>query len=259
MNGLPSPPADTSDSVGMPRPTNNIALKVNAAIASPDSVGLYWARQPVDSVRIWYGLAPVPVSQWNIQGAYSSHTMPGNDTALIVAGLTDSTLYYFGAQVEVKGLWSIVTAPATDSMRTLAAKTGAAPNNAAIDSITFDTTYNRLYVFWHDTDALHAAFTAGIAAWPYGTPMPPTGAVAITTPVKTPRGMVDTIPMNPPALDFDGKYTFGVYVLESARRHRRLASLISWSIFADPRMAGRYVFSSFGRHGIRVRRTDQVR
>ena len=146
-NGLRSPIQSSSFTIA--RPANPLSLRATAL--SPATIKLAWnAADSVDSIRVWCGTVPVSqvvapsTSLYTVTPAATKH-----DTTVVVSGLSESTLYYFGAQIMHKGLWSFISAGATDSAVTSALSVADSMSNTLkITKFVLDTNFNRLIVGW---------------------------------------------------------------------------------------------------------------
>ena len=164
----------------MVRPVNSLTLK--ATVLPGDTIRLTWNKvTSADSVKIWRGTVLVANVANPEPLIYSAVYITGSsDTVKTFHDLSNSIHYYFGAQLFRNGLWSIVTAAATDSVylpgvndtlhpvNNLAVSgTFLAGDSAAvyIDSVsvtTIDTSMNSTVGVWYGTtpvanvdDALH--------------------------------------------------------------------------------------------------------
>lgn len=143
-------------SVGTARTTNNCELSVEGVQST--SVKLKWSRvsgDNIEKVRIWYGTKPIPVNQGFETTEFDSVIQDANIEEVQIENLSENTLYYFGLQTYVSGLyWSFVTEKSSASQRTM--NPGSLPNTIDITDIRFDSSTNRIIINW-DID------TAGIS------------------------------------------------------------------------------------------------
>ncbi|MBN1130018.1 MAG: DUF2341 domain-containing protein, partial [Chitinispirillaceae bacterium] len=213
--GNPSEPVRDSCKVGVPRPDNPLILSVGSIASS--RIGLFWQRSGVtfDSIRIWYGFQEVPMGVDISPAIYGSLLLPGNDTAVVVTGLSASTTYYFGLQAQKAGVWSSVTAASRTSAVTGEIEdTVSMANRLRLLSLVFDTAANSVVMEWVvDTSGL--SLEAGIV-WSrdsigYPEPNPP-GEGRVTAIVEPGTPMRYSIAVPATNLAFNNEYFFALWL-----------------------------------------------
>jgi hypothetical protein len=221
INGLyGSRSAAAADSclIGFVRPVNSVILTADTASTKATQIRLTWTRNttPVDSVRIWYGLSQVSLTSIDMPTSDFSLIGPlvAADTSVWVTGLTDSTQYYFGLQVEQGGFWSYVTIGSRIPAMTHAlVDTSPVANKLTLLAVAFDSVLNRLAFTWQvDTTGLQ--LEAGIV-WrqdqaAFTVPNPPSAGSIVAVTALTPTTYY--VNVNPPVLNFGASYRFGIWL-----------------------------------------------
>ena len=151
---------------GVNRPDNPIIL--HASAPSPSKVILSWNPVGgVSAIRIWYRAnAAVPVNTASFtRPPFDSITVPSvTATQLTVSGLSDSTHYFFGAQVYQGSQWSYVTDSSSANATTQAAGVKLPTGNSVqITSLVFDTNTNEIVVHWTVDNTLPDSLEIGIS------------------------------------------------------------------------------------------------
>jgi PKD repeat protein len=146
---ISEPSADTF-MVGWPYPANPCSLRVEGRLTA-NQAPLVWNNPGnVDSVRILYGVGPVPLGQPDEWKYLSLSPSRISDTGLLVIGLEPSTHYYFAIQVRKDLHWSNVTIRSRADVVTPEYGTGdSIDNTIAIDSLWFAQAENALHIRWH--------------------------------------------------------------------------------------------------------------
>ena len=213
-----SAPAADSCLIGFVRPVNSVLLNADTASTKATQIRLTWTRNatPVDSVRIWYSLSQVsltaidmPATDFSLVGPLSSA-----DTSVWITGLTDSTLYYFGLQVEQGGFWSYVTIGSRIPAMTHAlVDTSPVANKLTLLAVAFDSVLNRLAFTWR-VDTAGLQLEAGIV-WrqdqaAFTVPNPPSAGSIVPIATLTPTTYY--LAVNPPVLNFGATYRFGIWL-----------------------------------------------
>jgi PKD repeat protein len=178
---------------GTPRPVNPIKLHASAQ-GSSSKIILGW--NPIGSgfsaIRFWYRTgAPVTVNTGSFtKPPFDSITLLSvTDTQLIVTGLSDSTRYFFGAQVLQGGQWSYVTdSSSANAITDTAGGKLTSGNSVHITSLDFDTATNQFVVHWTVT-MLPESLEIGISYSTVGYPTIDT-SVHQTVPVTANSGSV---------------------------------------------------------------------
>jgi len=136
--------------VGWPYPANPCSLRVEGRLTA-NQAPLVWNNPgSVDSVRILYGVNPVPLGQPDEWKFLSLGPSRAGDTMMTVIGLQPQTHYYFAIQARKNLHWSNVTTRSRADVVTPEYGTGdSIENAAAIDSLWFAQTTNTLHIRWH--------------------------------------------------------------------------------------------------------------
>jgi hypothetical protein len=219
-NGLVSVAKAVTFSVGQTRPSNPLILAAQAV--SSNSIILNWNRLGAgnDSIRIWFGKnQAVPLTYDPSDILFDKLVVPVTDSAFTVENLNYGTLYYFGAQVFSKGMWSTITqqssaSAATDTITDLI----KIKNTAKITNMTFDTATHIIKVSWTvDTtvaggDQLLLGMSYSLNGYPLDTLLYFPSNANIKT-IKTTSG-TDTLKLMEKLL-FDTTYYAGLWLRRS--------------------------------------------
>lgn len=161
-------------------PDNPVHLTAQGVSAS--KIALNWnpAIAPVDSMRILVSKSPIFPGKEELFGLAAIRTpFPGQgaDTVLF---LDASTRYYFGAQVNVGGLWSVLTVQSIATDTTKAFTLGSQiDNSVVVNSAWYDAASHRIGVLWTFDETKRDKALYGIAF----------GSDSITTYFTTPSFM----------------------------------------------------------------------
>jgi len=216
LYGSKSPVVVDSCTIGFSRPVNTVKLVADSVTAT--KIRLTWTRPApgIDSIRIWYGsnLAPLttidlPSTDYSLAGPFGTA-----DTSAWITGLRDSTLYYFGLQVEQGGLWSFITVDSRTLGTTLPLlDTMPVKNKVNLTGVTFDSVSNRLAFEW-SVDTTGLQLEAGIV-WTQDTgafsvPNPPSNGKIV--PIVSVAKTAYYLDVSPPVLSFGSLYRFGIWL-----------------------------------------------
>ncbi|HEX2957696.1 MAG TPA: immunoglobulin domain-containing protein, partial [Chitinispirillaceae bacterium] len=149
INSMLSDTVSKTLQVGINRPQNTIALSVKEA--HERSIDLEWTmiNESADSIRIWTGKEPVPLTFNPNSLQYTPLTVGGGIRSLSVENLDTNTHYYFAAQIKKDVLWSTITATSrTDKFTLGSADTRKVQNAIKVINTSFDTIANALSVRW---------------------------------------------------------------------------------------------------------------
>lgn len=143
---------DTSFIIGWDRPLYTGELQADSTYMG-DRVHLAWTAPPngTDSIRIWWDQSPIKLTH--------TPTLPINQVHYVVSPLlltdtiknvlTNNTVYYMGLQICKDDLWSRITEPAIDTVKTALGNSNTIANNIAIDSARFNSQNNSVHIYWH--------------------------------------------------------------------------------------------------------------
>ena len=220
VGGNESPVDTASLSVGIPTITNTVKLTADSATST--RIHLSWTANsaPIDTIRIWYGLNPVPAGTVDNLSATDYSVIGLNSAAAStwIGGLNEQTTYFFGLQVGKGGGWSAVTDLSSPHATTTTAPHDSLPNRLKLVSVTFDTATNSLIFSGHiDTSGMRlgSSLDAGIvwakvSADSFARPDVP--ATSTVTTILDNANWRFTLPVVPPVLQFNTDYPFGIWI-----------------------------------------------
>ncbi len=137
--------------IGWPRPVYSGILTADSTFLG-DQMHLEWSAPlaGVDSLRIWYNTAPLPVGHYdpNLPATQAFYQSVGViiDT---ITGLSSKTTYYFGLQIFSDEMWSVFTNASSDTATTSEGNPYTLDNVISIDSTGFNSVRNSMLVYWH--------------------------------------------------------------------------------------------------------------
>jgi hypothetical protein len=132
------------DLIGGVRPENSLVLTVTDTGSTEVTLSWTNAGTAYDSVRIWYGTAPVPDD--SVPALYSFVTLSGLAATVRVQGLTEQITFFFGIQGKRQNLWSDIPAYAKASATTLLVPPEPIVNTMKIFDVTYDTAISKIRV-----------------------------------------------------------------------------------------------------------------
>jgi hypothetical protein len=144
MNGVRSDTQTSSFAIGIPIPDNPLSL--SASPLDHERIEVRWSRIAIadfDSVKLWYDLGRI-----NRKGSGADTVVSPVDSVVEVGNLDPLTLYHFGAQVALGGIWSDVSDSARASEMTTELDTTPLVNTITVTRSWFSEERNALMIGW---------------------------------------------------------------------------------------------------------------
>jgi hypothetical protein len=185
VNERLSPPRNSAVKTGTSGMLN--PLRLGGRSESFSSITLAWTGAAgIDSVRIWKGLSPIPLSQLEPGAGFDRLTVAKGDTTVTVPGLFPKTTYFFGAQAYGAGAWTFLTSQSCASVTTLEDPDPMRiVNSCRLEKLLFDAATNSITVRWtmdstQNRDYATVAYSIGISCTFGGYPSDTSVAKQIT-------------------------------------------------------------------------------
>ncbi|MCP4566158.1 MAG: hypothetical protein GY841_01120, partial [FCB group bacterium] len=155
-SGAEGIPADTSFTIGWPRPVYTGTLAADSTKYGGE-LRLTWDAPgtPVDSIRVWWHADTIPLDYTFTLPVSQVQYMAPTSIYDTIKGLDNNALYWVGLQVFRDMMWSRVTPASRVSATTAVGDTSMVPNIISYESSWFEDSTNTMVIQWR-IDTLQA-------------------------------------------------------------------------------------------------------